>query len=141
MEKSTKNWLWAIMLAFVLPFTFVSCGGDDDDDDDDNNNGGSYASLIVGTWSDTGDDDWSYNSYDGDANGFKFYSNGKFIYYGSYQERGTYRLDGNMLLLKYDDGGIEEYRIYQLTKYKLVMMYIDNTGYEDEEPETYYRVD
>lgn len=112
----------------VMTISFVSCNDEDNDE---------LSSSIVGTWiyeEDYSDDEYYYEE-------ITFKSNGTFIvkweeyYYGDYDsetERGTYEIDGDELIVDFDDE-ISIVTIVSITSSKLIL--------EDEEGDriTYYR--
>ena len=120
--------LFSIIAILTMSVGFVSC----DDENSENE-----ASSIIGTWiyeEDYDDDDYYYEE-------ITFKSNGTFIvkweeyYYGDYDsdtERGTYEIDGDELIVDFDDE-ISIVTIVSITSSKLVL--------EDEEGDRiiYYR--
>ena len=125
--KAIFKYLFVMVSMLTMTLGFVGCSDDD--------NGGD--SSIVGTWvyeEDYGDDECYYEE-------ITFKSNGTFIvkweeyYYGDYDsetERGTYEVDGDELIVDFDDE-ISIVTIISVTSSKLVL--------EDEYGDriTYYR--
>lgn len=126
--KATLKYLFVMMSMLTTTISFVGCS-------DEENEG--LSSSIVGTWiyeEDYGDDEYYYEEV-------TFKSNGTFIvkweeyYYDDYDsdtERGTYEIDGDELIVDFDDE-ISIVTIVSITSSKLVL--------EDEEGDriTYYR--
>ena len=126
--KTIFKHLFSIIAILTMSVGFVSC----DDENSENE-----ASSIIGTWiyeEDYSDDEYYYEE-------ITFKSNGTFIvkweeyYYGDYDsetERGTYEIDGDELIVDFDDE-ISIVTIVSITSSKLVL--------EDEEGDRiiYYR--
>lgn len=126
--KAAFKYLFVMVSMLVMTISFVSCNDEDNDE---------LSSSIVGTWiyeEDYSDDEYYYEE-------ITFKSNGTFIvkweeyYYGDYDsetERGTYEIDGDELIVDFDDE-ISIVTIVSITSSKLVL--------EDEEGDriTYYR--
>lgn len=103
-ELLKKQTLIVLLMAVVASFAFVSCGDDDDDD------GGKGNSAIVGTWSETYDDEGDYYTVT-----FIFNSDGTFQYSNksweddddSITHEGTYEYNSktNQLVCRNIDGG------------------------------------
>lgn len=132
MLKNFK-WLLAILFAIALPVVLSSCKDDDDDDDDDNN----YAELIIGSWSDEGDDNWYENG--GNAYGYTFRKNGICYEHGSDHGSGQYKIVKDRLTISFD-GYTDTYIIEKLNERILILeeMYEDDYDYSEE---VYYRVE
>ena len=110
------------MLLVLTCAGFAACSDDED-------SSGDYASMIVGTWSDT------YDDYC-----ITFYPNGKYREGdGSGSTHGRYIINKNFLTLieeDYGSGSYEDvYQIKSLSKTKLVL------GEDEYEDWTLYRVD
>lgn len=126
--KAAFKYLFVMVSMLVMTISFVSCNDEDNDE---------LSSSIVGTWiyeEDYSDDEYYYEE-------ITFKSNGTFIvkweeyYYGDYDsdtERGTYEIDGDELIVDFDDE-ISIVTIVSITSSKLVL--------EDEEGDRiiYYR--
>lgn len=126
--KAAFKYLFVMVSMLVMTISFVSCNDEDND---------KLSSSIVGTWiyeEDYSDDEYYYEE-------ITFKSNGTFIvkweeyYYGDYDsdtERGTYEIDGDELIVDFDDE-ISIVTIVSITSSKLVL--------EDEEGDRiiYYR--
>lgn len=126
--KAAFKYLFVMVSMLVMTISFVSCNDEDNDE---------LSSSIVGTWiyeEDYSDDEYYYEE-------ITFKSNGTFIvkweeyYYGDYDsetERGTYEIDGDELIVDFDDE-ISIVTIVSITSSKLIL--------EDEEGDriTYYR--
>lgn len=115
------------LFLLILPFVFVSCGSDDDDVD--------YSADIVGTWDfsevlsmgfETNNKevnkaikeayknvDWSQVDFGEEIYGYvKYMDNGTYESDGDgYPEKGTYRLDGKVLLHTPEGKPTEKYTI------------------------------
>ena len=120
--KAAFKYLFVMVSMLAMTISFVGCSDDDNDD---------ASSSIVGTWvyeEDYGDDDYYYEE-------ITFKSNGTFIvkweeyYYGDYDsdtERGTYEIEGDELIVDFDDE-ISIVTIVSITSSKLVLE--DEEGY------------
>ena len=109
------------MLLMLTCVGFAACS-------DDEESSGDYASMIVGTWSDSDDDL------------ITFYPNGKYLEdYGYESVHGRYIINKNFLTLIEEDYGSGSYedvfQIKSLSKTKLVL------GEDEYEDWTLYRVD
>lgn len=138
MKKSLK-WLM-MLLCIITPAIFASCGGDDDKDEDIDN-GGDDKKELVGTWSDDETDDWEYEG--GEAHGYIFKSNGRYIYYGYGREReeGKYKVNGNEVTF-YADEYPDDPEIYRFQINSNILILTEYEAVDDDynSPDYYYRV-
>ncbi len=91
-----KKYLFMLPMLAVLCFGFMSCSEDDE-------NGGSFDSALIGTWEEK-------ESYD-EIFSWEFKSNGKFVWYCTYEgetdveDSGNFQTNGDQLkLIMTDDG-------------------------------------
>ena len=110
------------MLLVLTCAGFAACSDDED-------SSGDYASMIVGTWSDSGDDYW-----------ITFYPNGKYRESdGSGSYHGRYIINKNFLTLIEEDYGSGSYEdVYQIKSLSKTQLVLGEDEYEDW---TLYRVD
>ena len=126
--KAAFKYLFVMVSMLVMTISFVSCNDEDNDE---------LSSSIVGTWiyeEDYSDDEYYYEEITFKSNG-TFFVKWEEYYYGDYDsetERGTYEIDGDELIVDFDDE-ISIVTIVSITSSKLVL--------EDEEGDriTYYR--
>lgn len=117
--KKLKSIAWLVLVVLTCA-GFVACDEEEDDD---------YAEMIIGTWSYTGeisDDPYDYNY------GYTFYSNGRYVSFGSGSWTGSYEVVDDMLI--FNDDYEDARGIKSLTKNKLVL---EDGDYGDE---VFYRV-
>ena len=126
--KAAFKYLFVMVSMLVMTISFVSCNDEDNDE---------LSSSIVGTWiyeEDYSDDEYYYEEITFKSNG-TFFVKWEEYYYGDYDsetERGTYEIDGDELIVDFDDE-ISIVTIVSITSSKLVL--------EDEEGDRiiYYR--
>ena len=106
------------MLLVLTCAGFAACSDDED-------SSGDYASMIVGTWSDSGDDYW-----------ITFYPNGK---YRESDASGRYIINKKFLTLIEEDYGSGSYEdVFQIESFSKTKLVLGEDEYEDW---TLYRVD
>ena len=119
--KKLKTIAWVVLMVLTCA-GFAACSDDDDDEATSND----YAKMIVGTWSEKGD---LSDPDDGYNYGYIFYSNGKYVSFGSGNWSGVYEIIDKHIIF---DGDYEDaIRIISITNTKLVL---------DDEIQVFYRV-
>jgi len=94
-----KKFLSMMLIAFILPFTAVSCS--DDDDDAPKNPNDNVSSSIVGTWVSSLAIETHIITFNADGTGSEqYYEYGILDYSGSF----TYTIDGNTIYAVDSDG-------------------------------------
>ncbi len=128
MMKKFKYFLLALV-AVAVGVGFAACGGDDNEPGGNGGEGGNggnvsdYASLIVGTWTESGNEiaPGDYNTY-----GLRFNANGTCQEYSSGWEDATWKIVGNHLYItfpadEYYEAETESYEILKLNSTTLTL--------------------
>lgn len=125
-----KNWLIALAALMISCFVFTACGSDDKDDKDvpdepSTSETSSYAKLIVGTWEDDDDDEYRM-VFSSNGSGYDmFYEKGSW----DVDEEYNWKIQGNSLIITWEDGEKMTCTIQTLDKQHLVLSYSDEGEY------------
>lgn len=133
--KKLKAIAWLVLMVLTCA-GFAACSENDDDEDTNKD----YAKMIIGTWSETGDDPYEDPGvYEYGNHGYTFYPNGKCIHFGSGLYTYRYEIVDDMVTFFGDYRDC--FKIKSISKVKLVIIpyYNDEPLYSEEE--VYYRVD